>query len=89
VNKGHLVDYVAEELMTSRLQASRMVDTVLHGIEKGLREEKSVTITGFGTFEVRQRKARTGRNPHTGEAIRIAEGHRVGFRVGKTLRQSV
>ena len=89
MNKSGLVDHVAEQLMTSRLQATRIVDAVLGGIEKGLREERSVTITGFGTFEVRARKARAGRNPHTGETIQIAEGRRVGFRVGKHLRQSV
>lgn len=89
MNKGQLVEHVATELMTSRLQAGRMLDAVLHGIRKGLREENSVTISGFGTFEVRARKARLGRNPHTGEAIKIAEGRRIGFRVGKNLKQSV
>ena len=48
-----------------------------------------MTITGFGTFEVKERKERIGRNPHTGEPIRIAPGRRVGFRVGKALKQSV
>ena len=89
MNKGQLVDHVAAELMTSRLQAGRMLDAVLHGIRDGLREENSVTISGFGTFEVRSRKARLGRNPRTGEVIEIAEGRRVGFRVGKNLKQSV
>ncbi len=89
MNKSELVDHVANELVTSRLQAARALDAVLGGILKGLREEKTVTITGFGTFEVRFRKERVGRNPHTGESIRIAEGSRVGFRVGKTLKQLV
>lgn len=65
------------------------MDTVLAGIQKGLREDQSVTIAGFGTFEVKARKARTGRNPHTGEPIRIEAGRRVGFRMGKALRESV
>lgn len=59
------------------------------GVLKGLREDGSVTIAGFGTFEVKERKARTGRNPHTGEPIQIAAGRRVGFRMGKALRKSV
>jgi len=80
---------VAEELRTSRLGAARLVDTVLEGILRGLREDRSVTIAGFGTFEVKDRKARTGRNPHTGEPIQIAAGRRVGFRMGKSLRESV
>ncbi len=54
-----------------------------------MREERNVTIAGFGTFEVKDRKARTGRNPHTGEPIQIGAGRRVGFRMGKALRESV
>ena len=80
---------MAEELRTSRLGAARLVDTVMNGILKGLREDRSVTIAGFGTFEVKDRKARVGRNPHTGEPIQIAAGRRVGFRMGKALRESV
>ena len=89
MNKSQLVSHVAEELRTSRLGAARLVDSVLAGILKGLREERSVTIAGFGTFEVKDRKARVGRNPHPGEPIQIAAGKRVGFRMGKTLRESV
>jgi len=76
-------------LRISRLQATRLVQSVLDAIESGLREEGSVTLTGFGTFEVKDRKARTGRNPHTGEPIDIGAGRRVGFRVGKALRDSL
>ena len=89
MNKSHLVAYVARELQTSRLQAARLVDTVLAGIRQGLIEDTSVTLSGFGTFEVKPRKARTGRNPQTGEPIEISAGRRVGFRVGKALRESV
>jgi len=89
VNKSHLVVYVAKQLQTSKLQAARLVDTVLDGIKMGLQSDKSVTISGFGTFEVKARKARVGRNPHTGEPMPISAGHRVGFRVGKTLKESI
>jgi len=89
VNKSQLVHRVADELRTSRLGAARLVDAVLEGIQQGLREDGSVTIAGFGTFEVKDRKARTGRNPHTGEPIQIQAGRRVGFRMGKSLRESV
>jgi nucleoid DNA-binding protein len=88
LNKSHLVNYVAEELRTSKLQAALLVETVLSGIKKGLQEDQNVTLTGFGTFELKPRKARTGRNPHTGEPISIAAGRRVGFRVGKALKDS-
>jgi DNA-binding protein HU-beta len=66
-----------------------LVDTVLGGIREGLQSDKSVTLTGFGTFEVKERKARIGRNPQTGEPIQIESGRRVGFRVGKALKESV
>jgi DNA-binding protein HU-beta len=89
VNKSQLVAHVADELRLSRLGASRLVDSVLAGILKGLREDRSVTIAGFGTFDVKDRKARVGRNPHTGEPIRIEAGRRVGFRMGKALKDSV
>jgi len=88
LNKSHLVNYVALELRTSKLQAALLVETVLSGIKKGLQEDQNVTLTGFGTFELKPRKARTGRNPHTGEPISIAAGRRVGFRVGKALKDS-
>jgi DNA-binding protein HU-beta len=89
VNKSQLVQRVADDLRTSRLGASRLVDAVLAGIQFGLREDGNVTIAGFGTFEVKDRKARAGRNPHTGEPIQIQAGRRVGFRMGKSLRESV
>lgn len=88
MNKSHLVAHVADELRTSRLQAALLVDTVLGGIKDGLRKDESVTLTGFGTFELKNRKERVGRNPHTGEPIRIAAGRRVGFRVGKGLKDA-
>ena len=87
MNKSDLIASIAEELHTSKLAANRVLDTVLGTIRKGLRDEGTVTITGFGTFEVKNRKARIGRNPHTGEPIRIAAGKRIGFRVGKGLKQ--
>ena len=89
MNKSQLVEFVAEQLHTSKAGAGRLVDTVLDGIQQGLRADRAVTITGFGTFEVKPRKARVGRNPHTGEPIQIAAGRRVGFRVGKSLRNAI
>ena len=89
MNKSDLVLFVAQELRTSRLQASRVVDTVLGGITRGLQTEQSVMLAGFGTFEVKPRKARVVRNPQTGQPMDVEAGHRVGFRVGKGLKQSV
>ena len=89
MNKSQLIAHVAEELRTSRLGSSRLVDAVLGGIKRGLREDGSVTIAGIGTFEVKDRKARVVRNPHTGEPIQVKAGRRIGFRMGKALRESV
>ena len=87
MNKSDLITQLAQELHTSKLAATHLLDTVLDGIRRGLREQGSVTITGFGTFEVKARKPRVGRNPHTGEPIQIEAGKRIGFRVGKGLKQ--
>lgn len=87
MNKSDLVTQLSHELRTSKLAAGHLLDAVLDGIRRGLREEGTVTITGFGTFEVKTRKPRIGRNPHTGEPIQIEAGKRVGFRVGKGLKQ--
>jgi DNA-binding protein HU-beta len=89
VNKSQLVAFVAEQLNTSKAGAARLVDTVLDGVKLGLTADRRVTISGFGTFEVKNRKARTGINPHTKEPIQISAGRRVGFRVGKSLKQVV
>lgn len=89
MNKSDLVASIAGELNTSRLSANRLLDTVLDSICRGLASEGTVTITGFGTFEVKARKPRVGRNPHTGDPIQIHAGKRVGFRVGKGLKQIV
>ena len=89
MNKSELIAQIASELHTSKLSANKLLDTVLGKICDGLREEGTVTITGFGTFEVKDRKPRVGRNPHTGEPIQIEAGKRIGFRVGKGLKQLV
>lgn len=89
MNKSDLVAHVADELRTSKLQASRILEAVLSSIREGLRKDGSVTITGFGTFEVKDRKPRVGRNPQTGEPLPIKAGKRVGFRVGKGLKQEI
>lgn len=89
MNKSDLVANIAGELNTSLLSANRLLETVLDSIRRGLASEGTVTITGFGTFEVKYRKPRVGRNPHTGDPIQIVAGKRVGFRVGKGLKQIV
>ncbi len=89
LNKGELVEAVATAMDVSKSQADKAVSAVLGGIEKGLKKGKKVSLVGFGTFEVRKRKARSGRNPRTGEAIKIKAGKSVGFKAGKALKDAV
>lgn len=89
MNKSQLVELLATEIGTSRVKAEIVVGTVLGCIAKGLRKDRAVSIVGFGTFSVRNRKARMGRNPKTGEAIRIEASRTVTFRAGRGLRAQV
>lgn len=89
MTKGELVDAVATDTGMPKTQADAAVNAVLDSIKKGLQEDKEVRLVGFGTFEVRYRKARTGRNPQTGETIQIAASNTVGFKAGKALKDAV
>ena len=89
MNRAELNAAVAKELGSSKAAADRAVAAVLQNIQKGLKKKKKVSLVGFGTFAVKRRKARAGRNPQTGEAIRIAASKSVGFKAGKPLRQSM
>ena len=89
MNKGDLVGAVAKDLKESKAAAERAVNAVLDNMKKGLKKDKKVQLVGFGTFEVRKRKARKGRNPRTGEAITIKARKSVGFKAGQALKSSV
>jgi DNA-binding protein HU-beta len=89
-NKTDLVTYVAQNVegMTKK-DAVKVVDAVLEGIEAGLKADGKVQIIGFGSLEVRERAARKGRNPQTGEEIEIPASRTVGFSAGKGLKEAV
>jgi DNA-binding protein HU-beta len=92
MNKSDLVDALAGETGMTKADAGRAVDALFatNGVIAGaLRRRHRVQITGFGTFETKQRKARTGRNPRTGETIRIAATKTPGFRAGKGFKDAV
>ena len=89
MNKGNLVDAVAAALDVSRAQADKAVNATFDCITSGLQKEEKVSLVGFGTFEVRHRKARMGINPRTGEKIPIPAGKSVGFKAGKALKSAV
>ena len=88
MNKADLVNAVAK--VTSRKkEAKEAVDTMLEAITKSLKKKESVTLVGFGTFAVRKRAARTGRNPQTGKPLKISAKIVPVFRAGKSLKKAV
>ena len=89
MNRSELNESVAKSMDCSKAQADRAVASVLESIQKGLKKAGEVSIVGFGTFAVKSRKARTGRNPQNGEAIQIKASRTVGFRAGASLKSSV
>lgn len=89
MNKAELIDAVASSADLSRADATRAVDAVIDTITDTLRKGDSVTLVGFGTFEVRARAARTGRNPQTGETIQIKASNSPAFKAGKAFKNAV
>ena len=89
MNKGELVDAVAGRAGLSRADATKAVDATLDAIQHTLASGGSVSLVGFGTFSVKARAARMGRNPRTGEAIHIAASNVPGFKAGKGLKDAV
>lgn len=93
MNKSELTQRLAERTNLSRADASRAVDAIFSSddglIAEALRKGEKVQITGFGSFETRQREARTGRNPRTGKEIKIGASTSAAFRAGKGLKDSV
>jgi DNA-binding protein HU-beta len=89
VNKAELIDAVAEGADISKAAATRAVDTVIEQITNTLKNGNQVTLVGFGTFTVKARAARTGRNPRTGESINIPASNNPSFKAGKALKDAV
>ncbi|MBW1998769.1 MAG: HU family DNA-binding protein [Deltaproteobacteria bacterium] len=88
MNKGDLVNEVAKVVSTKK-EAQAAVDTVFSAITKALKKKETVTLVGFGTFSVAKRKARKGRNPQTGEEIKIKAKKVPKFVAGKALKDAV
>jgi DNA-binding protein HU-beta len=89
MNKTELINNVAESAGLSKVEAEKVIKSVLDSIAKTLANNESVTLIGFGSFSVSTRAARTGRNPQTGKEIQIAEKKVVKFRPGKKLTDSL
>ena len=89
MNKAQLVEEVAKKLDISKAKATEAVNTVFGSIKTTLKKGKKVQLIGFGTFLVRKRKARTGRNPLTGETLKIAAKKVPAFTPGADLKKMV
>lgn len=89
MNKGDLIEVVADEAGLSKADATRAVDAVIAAISKALQNDQQVSLVGFGTFAVKKRAARQGRNPRTGETIQIDASKIPGFKAGKALKDAV
>lgn len=89
MTKQDLVDSVAEATGLAKGGASDAIDATLKAIMEGVKGDQRLSIAGFGTFTVRERSARTGRNPRTGEEIQIAASKTVGFKPAPTFKDSL
>ena len=89
MTKAELVDFIAEKADLTKADAGRALDAMMEGVTKGLKENGKVTLVGFGTFSAKKREARTGRNPQTGEAVKIAARTVPGFKAGNKLKDAL
>jgi len=89
MNKSELINAIAEESGLTKADAGRALDATLTSVTNALKGGDSIALIGFGTFSVKERSARTGRNPQTGEAIQIKASKIPSFKAGKTLKDAV
>lgn len=89
MNKSEFVAAIAEEAQLTKTQAAAALDAVTSVIKKALKKGDTVTLVGFGTFLVRKRAARTGRNPQTGADIKIKASKAPAFKAGKGLKEAL
>ena len=89
MNKSELIDAIAAGADISKAAAGRALDSMLGAVTDSLQKGEQVSLVGFGTFAVKERAARTGRNPKTGETIQIKAAKVPGFKAGKALKDAV
>ncbi|WP_025674371.1 HU family DNA-binding protein [Salinivibrio socompensis] len=89
MNKSELIDHIAESADISKASAGRALDAFVGGVSDTLKSGDQVALVGFGTFSVRERAARKGRNPQTGAEIDITAAKVPGFKAGKALKDAV
>ena len=89
MNKVELIAALADKAEVSKKDAAKVLDAFTDTITEQLSQKEKVTLVGFGTFETRERAARTGKNPRTGEALKIAASVVPAFKAGKALKDAV
>jgi len=89
MNKSELIQAVAEQADVSKADAGRVLDAMVAVIGKALKKKDKVALVGFGTFMLRERAARTGRNPKTGATLKIKASKTPSFKAGKALKDAV
>ena len=89
MNKSELIDAIADSADISKAAAGRAIDAFVDSVTGALKDGDQVTLIGFGTFSVKDRAARTGRNPQTGAEIQIAAAKIPSFKAGKALKDAV
>ena len=89
MTKAELIDKMAKDADVSKATAQRALDSFMDGIKKSLKKGDTVTLVGFGTFSVAKRAARKGRNPQTGETIKIKASKSPKFKAGKAFKDAV
>jgi len=89
MNKAALIEKIASDTGITKVSAAAAVESLIHGITSSLKKGQRVTLVGFGTWGVTKRRARSGRNPQTGETIQIKAKKAVRFKAGKTLESAL
>ncbi|NIQ37767.1 MAG: DNA-binding protein HU [Proteobacteria bacterium] len=89
MTKEQLIGAVAKEAKITKVAAARAIDSIANNVTKELKKGGRISLTGFGTFSVAKRKARTGRNPRTGQTIKIPATRTAKFKPGSALKQAV
>ena len=89
MSKTELVNFIAEETGLTKADASRALEAMMNGIVKGLKEDGKVTLTGFCTFTAKQKEAKMGRNPKTGEAVQIPARVAATVKAGSKLKDAL
>ena len=89
MNKAEFISAVSDAASLSKVEGAKAVEAVIETVKKTLKKGDTISLVGFGTFVVRKRAARTGRNPRTGEQIKIKASKNPSFKAGKALKDAI